>query len=78
MVKNWCITLIQYRTAKEVIKNWGCLHLPITLNTVQHSETNSLYSASQLIDYDRSTTKLEQRQVVLINEPMTVTLDYKI
>jgi len=32
----------------------------ITLNTVQHPETNSLYSASQLFDYDRSTTKLEQ------------------
>jgi len=32
------------------------IHLPITLKTVQNLETNSLYSASQLFDYDHSTT----------------------
>ena len=44
----------------KVINNWGSLHLPITLNIVQNLETNSLYSAFQLFDYDRSTTELEQ------------------
>jgi len=32
------------------------IHLPITVNTVHNLETNSLYSAYQLFDYDHSTT----------------------
>ena len=52
--------------------------MPITLNTIQKFGNKFTISVSHLFDYDRSTTKLEQRQVVLINEPMTVTLDYKI
>jgi len=63
-------------SSAEVIKNWGCLYLPITLNTVQNLETNSLYSASQMIAPQLSQNN--SHQVVLINEPMTVTLNYKI